>query len=327
LRGFLAVTANKYEDRQDIPVTPPHKQSLIQCCPHSNRIALPHEKPIGAIPLSGNMVGARMPAPRHAPLQAKMAGTAIRPPQTPGTRAGFQPQQAIQRMPSPVIQRGIFQDIGSSIGASFGGGLGQGIGTAMGYAADTALEYAASNPATSLVTAAAFSMGAAYIWARHRSWNNTKKGWSISVISYREGKFSDVIGHASIAFEHDGRIEMCAGFSPYPLPDDLSLAELKRLMQGTKGKVYDDSSMLNDGQHHWWRETFEIDKTKWDAAMRAANQDAISTNLWYNLFGLFGGYSCASWAVKIARAAGQNPGSIVSRYLLSIPRELSLYAA
>lgn len=197
------------------------------------------------------------------------------------------------------------------------------LGTAGGVLGAVAFGVPISTIATVGATVAAVGMGSAYLYS-HLTRGGGGGSWGISIITYREGKFSDLVGHVSVALWSDGNIVTCAGLSPDPLPDAIDLYTIARLITtSTTGKIYSDYEMLNDGEHVHWEEKFSVSKDRWDAALQIINRDSVHAPR-YNLLGI-GGDSCASWAIKVLDAAGCRAGSVVSRYLLSVPRELSLY--
>ena len=157
-----------------------------------------------------------------------------------------------------------------------------------------------------------------------RLWRATMKRltgpseYELGLVSWCDGKFSDAIGHTSVALVQNGNIVGIWGLSPDPLPSDIGLVTVKRLCKPGNGKIYDDKDMLDD--HTAYIELFGVSKHQYmiaDKTIRASEKNAPK----YSLLG-FGGSSCATWAIMVLRSAGVTGGSALARYLMSLPREI-----
>ncbi|MCG8604527.1 DUF4157 domain-containing protein, partial [bacterium] len=144
--------------------------------------------------------------------------------------------------------------------------------------------------------------------------------FELGLVSWREGKFSDLVGHASVAIIRDGNVLGIFGLSPSPLPNDTSLATLARLCLPGTGQIMDDRDMLGD--HSAYIELFSVNQWQWLDAQNRIRNDRNNAPT-YSLIGV-GGSSCASWALSVLRYAGVSGGSAMSRYVASIPREIMI---
>ncbi|WP_375504490.1 hypothetical protein [uncultured Nostoc sp.] len=111
---------------------------------------------------------------------------------------------------------------------------------------------------------------------------------------------TDVVGHISVGFINSSGIQTeLIGFSPETLPSGAK-EELWLLWNGTKGKVYsaDDE---HDADRGLYKKEYPITISGYKNAMKIIVQDMHNPPR----YGWFSDHhTCASWAVKIGKAAG-----------------------
>jgi hypothetical protein len=221
-------------------------------------------------------------------------------------------------------------------GGRIGNAVDEAIGTSANYYAATTVGSYLGYPEGdmgrlgTLAAMTGVSMLGTFLWSQGKrlvratySFLGTRSEFELGVISWREGKWNDAVGHTSVALIQDGKVLKAYGLSPDPLPDDLGVGTLTRLCLPGGGQVMDDLDMLDD--HEAYIEVFGVNERQWRTAKDRIHSDRANSPT-YSLVGL-GGASCSSWALSVLRSAGVSGGSFMSRYLLSLPREIMLYGS
>ena len=148
--------------------------------------------------------------------------------------------------------------------------------------------------------------------------------YEIAAVNWKHKTNETTVGHVSIAFYKKGKLLKIVGLSAEA--GDGGIIDEAKTIIGVKGKIQDDDLFDEAGVYEKLsEERFSVTKEQWDAARNFVNTEESKSNVPYNVLGTFGGDSCASWAVKVLNIAGKSPGSIISRYLISIPQEMRLY--